>query len=94
MIHKVYTVYDSKVEAYLRPFFIPSDGAAIRAMIDCLRDPGHAFAAHPGDYSLFYVGEWDDASAEFYPAITRLNLGLLSDLHKTQVADAKEGEER
>jgi len=65
MNQKVYTIYDIKVEAYLQPFFLPSKGAAIRAMQDCVSDNAHAFSRHAEDYQLFELGEWDDNTATF-----------------------------
>lgn len=56
------TVYDSKAEAYLRPFFAQSKGAAIRSLTDTVnsQDDGNMVAMHPEDYSLFVVGSWDE----------------------------------
>lgn len=77
---KVFTVYDSKTEAYLQPFFMQSKGAAIRAFIDALRDPNHQFAKHAEDYTLFEVGSYDDGSARFTSLVTPVSLGTALDL--------------
>lgn len=62
---KVFSVYDAKVEAYLQPFFLPSKGAAVRAITDCVNDNQHQFARHPEDYTLFELGSYDDAKGAF-----------------------------
>jgi len=65
MLHKVFTVFDTKVEAYNQPFFMKSRGEAIRAFSDIVNDKNHAFNRHPEDYVLFELGEYDDSCAKF-----------------------------
>lgn len=62
MIWQVFSVFDTKVGAYANPFFVPTKGAAIRSFTDACGDDSLPFKKHPGDYRLFRVGEWDDAS--------------------------------
>lgn len=78
MISKVFTVYDSKTEAYLSPFFMPAKGAAIRAFSDLVNDSNHQFGKHPSDYILFELGSYDDSSASFdlYSAPVSLGVGV------------------
>lgn len=59
----VYSVYDSKAEAYLPPWTAQSDGLAIRNFEDAIRQEGHAFRRHARDFSLFRVGTFNQASA-------------------------------
>lgn len=65
MIQKLYTVYDEKAEAFLPPFFVPQHGLALRAFKDCVNSKDHQFGKHPADYTLFYLGDWDDSDCEF-----------------------------
>lgn len=62
MLQNIYTVYDEKANAYLTPFFIPTDGMAIRAMEDALLDEKHQFTMHPGDYTLYRIAIFDDSN--------------------------------
>ncbi len=55
----MFTVYDSKAETFMPPFFVPSKGLAIRAFEDCVNSEDHHFGKHPADYTLFYLGEFD-----------------------------------
>lgn len=64
-MNQIYTVYDEKAEAFLPPFFVPNRGIAIRAFSDCVNSKDHQFGKHPADYTLFYLGDWDDNTAEF-----------------------------
>lgn len=60
---KIFTVYDSKSEAYLQPFFMQSKGAAVRAFSDLANDKAHTFGKHPEDYVLFEIGSYDEFTA-------------------------------
>lgn len=53
-------VFDSKAEVFSRPFFAVAVGAAIRSFEDAVNDPKTEYGAHPADYTLFSVGEYDD----------------------------------
>ena len=56
----VYTVYDVASGAYMRPFFMQSDGQALRSFGDIVGDADHEIGKHPEDYSLFRIGTFDD----------------------------------
>ncbi len=80
MLVQIFSVYDSKVEAYLQPFFMPTKGAAMRAIADTLTIVDHQFAKHPEDYTLFHLGSFDDAKAFFEMRSTPLSLAVLHEL--------------
>lgn len=65
MIMKYYTVLDRATAAFLPPFAARSNGEAIRSFTDAINDPKHHFNTHPGDYSLWYSGDFDDGSGAF-----------------------------
>lgn len=75
MTLKIFTAYDSKVEAYLQPFFMRSRGEALRAWTELANNPEHLFAKHPADYTLFEVGEYDDTTGKLTPLTAYINLG-------------------
>lgn len=75
MKSKVYTVYDSKTEAYLKPFFMRTKGEAIRAFQDTVNDESSQFWKHPEDYTLFEIGEYDELSARMMPNEALIPLG-------------------
>lgn len=56
------SVFDTKVGAYSPPFTCKSRGEAIRSFEDACRDDKMPFKAHPEDYQLFAVGDFDDQS--------------------------------
>lgn len=65
MLLQVFSIYDSKVEAYLQPFFAPTKGAAIRYFSDAIADPQHQFFKHCEDFTLFHLGSYDDSGGLF-----------------------------
>ncbi len=61
---KAFSIHDTKAEAWTNPIFANSNGAALRSFTDACRNPESDFGRHPEDYSLFYVGTFDDQSGE------------------------------
>ena len=72
---QVFCVYDSKVEAYLQPFFMRTHGEAERAFADLANKTDHTFNNHPGDYTLFRIGEFEEETGRFTSEAAFVNLG-------------------
>lgn len=53
-------VKDEAVGAFMAPFAVRSRNEALRSFTDAVNDPKMQFNAHPEDYTLYVVGEWDD----------------------------------
>jgi len=83
---KLYTVYDSKVEAYLTPFFLPNADMAIRVFTDCANDSAHQFCRWASDYTLFQIGEYDDTSGRLLAIAEHINLGLAASYKSRDLA--------
>jgi len=60
----IYTVYDSKAETFMPPFFVQAIGMATRTFTDCVNSKEHHFGAHPADYTLFQLGHFDQSTGE------------------------------
>lgn len=62
----IYAVKDLAVQAFGQPFFVRAKGEAIRSFQDEVnKAPGEsAIAAHPEDYELYYIGSYDDQTAQ------------------------------
>lgn len=82
MTLKMFSIFDSKAEAYLAPFFCPTAAVAMRNFEQAANDEGHAFHRHSGDYTLFELSEFNDATAELTPLKTPHNLGLAQNFIK------------
>lgn len=63
-----FCVYDSKAEAYLRPFFAETKGLAVRSFSAACNDPASEFYKWPGDYTLFLIGGYDQATGHLLAA--------------------------
>ncbi len=85
VITKIFGIYDSKVGAYLQPFFMQSPGAAIRALTDLVRDPTHNFAKYSEDFTLFELGSYDDVNSKFDLLNTPHSLGILVEFKSPSV---------
>jgi len=57
---EIFTVYDSKAEAYLQPFFLKTKAMAIREITDAANNPEHQFGKYPEDYVLFHIGSYNE----------------------------------
>ncbi len=72
---KVFSIFDAKVSAYMQPFFSRTAGEATRAFADLVGEAQHPVAKHPGDYTLFELGEFDDQTGVLTSHVAPLNLG-------------------
>jgi hypothetical protein len=78
MILKVFSIFDSKVGAYMKPVFVISKGEIIRSFQEAVNDKsGNSnLAKYPQDFTLFEIGEFDDSSAAFNLHATPLSIGV------------------
>lgn len=60
----VFTVRDSKTEAYLSPFLADNIVTAQRMLFDLMTDGDSMLARHPEDFQLFSVGQFDEQTGE------------------------------
>lgn len=56
---KIFSIVDMVADSFNVPFFMPTQGAAIRAFADLCTDPQSKINAHPGDYKLVLLGSFD-----------------------------------
>lgn len=64
MITKIFAVFDSKAACFYTPQFYSTSGLAERAFTNAVNAKEGEFGAHPEDFTLFEIGEYDDASAK------------------------------
>lgn len=72
---KVFSVFDSKADAYILPFFCVNTAVAIRGFSLACKDETSQFCRHPGDFTLFEVGTWDETPGLFVPYEAKISLG-------------------
>ena len=63
MKYAVCAVKDRAVDAYNRPLYVPTVGVAIRSFNDECNKKDSELHAHPEDYDLYELGQWDDQTA-------------------------------
>lgn len=73
---EVFSVYDTKAQAYLPPFFLHNTAMALRIFQNCANDTGHTFGTNPEDYCLFHIGMFDDDTGSLTALQTPKSLGL------------------
>lgn len=66
---QVFAVFDAAVACFQVPMFFRTKGEAIRMFSDACKDDKLPFASHPSDYTLFRLGEWDDAKGSLMPLV-------------------------
>jgi len=61
---RIFTVYDTKAAIYGQPFYAVTDGIALRMFSDAVNNnsPDNALNRYPEDFTLYYIGEFDDAT--------------------------------
>lgn len=75
MKFKVFSVYDSKAEAFGTPIFFAAKGQATRAFDDQCNKPDSPMCMHPGDFTLFEIAEFDSSTGQITPLPTPQSLG-------------------
>lgn len=66
-VHVAVAVRDSAVQAFNRPFFVPTVAVATRSFADEVNRnaPENQMFAHPDDFELWVVGAFDDETGLF-----------------------------
>lgn len=82
MIEQVFTIFDSKVGAYDRPFFARTKGEALRLFQDSVDNPKSQLYKHAADYTLFHLGEYDGSSGQFHNLDTPTSCGVALEFKK------------
>jgi len=65
---KMFAIWDDKAKAYLNPFCFPQTGQAIRVFTGAVNDKNTEFFKHAEDYTLFHIGDFDDATGQLTAA--------------------------
>lgn len=65
----IFSVFDSKAEKYLPPFFSDTSASATRALVNVMHDPNHEFTKFAEDYALFEIGYWNQETGEVVPKL-------------------------
>ena len=70
--NNMFTLHDRKAELYNQPFYAPTDGAACRMIEDTINaNEKGDLAAHPEDFVLYRVGQFNADTGEVTPEIPK-----------------------
>lgn len=72
---QAFSVFDAKAETYGTPIFFATKGLATRAFTDQVQKNDSPLSQHPGDFTLFHIGEFDTDSGLLTPLMTPTSLG-------------------
>lgn len=61
----IFSVKDTKADAWITPFMLPTKEMAIRTFSQACTDPDHQFGTFPQDFALSYLGEFDPINGKF-----------------------------
>lgn len=61
---KIVAIRDKATEAYQIPFFVQTVGQAFRMFNDEINRPDSPMGAHPEDYDLFEIGDFNEDRGE------------------------------
>lgn len=72
---KIFTIYDQKIGAYIKPFFAQYTGEALRSFEQAAKDKNTTIGITPADFNLFEIGTFDSEDGIVYPLPIPFNLG-------------------
>ena len=64
---KIYSVFDVQAEAFGQPFFMQTDGIALRSFNEAAQNPQTEISKYPDDYVLYNIGTYDDDTGIITP---------------------------
>lgn len=78
----IYSIKDTKADVFLPPFFMRTNGEALRAFDDCVQKSGTPLSDHPEDFHLFKLGDFDQDSGTLIPSVCPESLASAMDFVK------------
>ena len=72
----IVSIFDNATKSYTPPVYSVAKGEAIRSFMDLLDDQNSQYAKHPEDFSLFYLGTFDESTGMFKTVNPEKLIGL------------------
>lgn len=84
---KVFSIYDRKAEAFNQPFFLLTEGEAIRSFQALLTEENHMFKKFPHDFTLYMLGEFHNENGALVTDLKDLGTAAshMVDQHNVEV---------
>lgn len=71
---EIFTIHDSKADAYIQPFIAANTALARRMFCDAVNRPDTDFYNYTADYTLFHLGSFDQTEGTF-TLIEKVSMG-------------------
>lgn len=84
---RIFEIYDSKAEAFLKPFFSMTRMTALRSFEQAVRDESSDFHKFASDYTLFEIGEWSEQDGDLVPLKAKVALGCAIEFLKEKTPE-------
>jgi len=84
VIHEIFAIFDSKVQAFANPWFSRSAAEAGRAVGAAMQDTTSLLHKFPEDYSVHHLGSFDDESGVIEQKLP-VNLGNVSVFKRKEI---------
>lgn len=78
---RMFSIRDTKTDAFDLPFYAHNEGHAMRMVTDMAASGKFVFSRHPADFALFEVGTFDDQTGEL-TALTVRSIIFLDEILK------------
>lgn len=59
------SVFDLKAAVFATPFYAPNVSVAVRDFANAVNDPAVSISKNPEDFSLYYLGDFEDTTGVF-----------------------------
>jgi len=78
MLVQIYNIYDTGPKVWRFPLFHICHRDFMDSWVESVNNPKSEFYKHPGDYTLFHIGEYDDVTCKFnmFDAPIRLSCAI------------------
>ena len=73
---KLVSIFDAKAAVFSAPIAFPTLGTAERSFADEVNNANSQYGKHPEDYTLFHIGDYDDATGKVDNLETPYSIGL------------------
>lgn len=85
----MFAIYDSKGEAFDKPFFMRTKGEAVRGWINLANDKETSIGRYPSDYTLFELADVDCINGVVIPHEAKISLGTALEHIRPQESQPK-----
>lgn len=72
MILNILAVKDRAADAFMQPFFAPTEAMAVRSFEEECGKADSVFSKHPTDFDLYWLGSFDDNKGAVTPGEIRM----------------------